>query len=278
MNVNFPQQPYSSYYSGPARDYNGLHQSYSPQLNRNDASQYPGEAFANLSLNEQNQPRTSTPQIPLGHAIAYRGTGMLGSGNSYSNYSPYANSSLNSLPSNNLLDVLTNDVEIPNSVTKNRNQPAYNSLINSPAEYKKNSSCQHISTLEPGKSYPVATNSMESLPEPQSPKQCKSSLFYSHNGKSKKGQSSVFAIGSTSRCGTVPTKSSLSHYRIPNSEYITQEYDHPTPGLAVNSHLDVMYGQPFGETDQAEIQGTLLKNISIPRQTSIDYLDQMQEP
>jgi hypothetical protein len=182
------------------------------------------------------------------------------------------------LPSNNLFDVLTNDIKIPNSVPKNRNQPAYNSLINSPAEYKKNSSYQHISTLEPGKSYPVATNSMESLPQPQSPRQIKSSLFYSHNGKSKTGQNSIFAIGSTSQCGAVPTKSSLSQYRIPNSEYFSLEYDHPNPGLAVNSHLDVMYGQPFGETDQAEIQGTLLKNISIPRQTSIDYSLQMQEP
>jgi hypothetical protein len=76
----------------------------------------------------------------------------------------------------------------------------------------------------------------------------------------------------------VPIKSSLSWYRIPNYEYNPQEYEHPTPGLAVNSHLDVIYGQPLGETDQAEIQGTLLKNISIPTQTSIDYLVEMQEP
>jgi hypothetical protein len=75
INVNFPQQPYPSYYHGPARDYNGQHQSYSPQLNRNDASQYPGEAFANLSLNEQNQQRAPTSQIPLGQAIAYREKG-----------------------------------------------------------------------------------------------------------------------------------------------------------------------------------------------------------
>jgi hypothetical protein len=39
-----------------------------------------------------------------------------------------------------------------------------------------------------------------------------------------------------------------------------------------------MYGQPFGENDQAEIQGKLLGNISIPTQTSIDDLVEMQEP
>lgn len=195
----------------------------------------------------------------------------MGSGNCYSDYSPYGNSSPQSFASNNLLDVHQNNTGHINSPAKTRHQPAYNSLYTSPAHHNQNSLSQPISSLGPGKSFTTAINTLES------PKPCKSTLFSSYNGTNKTGQScSRFANGSISKYGTVPTKSSLSQYRLPKSGFNSQDYEHPTPGLAVNTHQDVMYGQPFCETDQAEIQDTLLRNISIPSPTSIDNMVKME--
>jgi hypothetical protein len=195
----------------------------------------------------------------------------LGFGNSYSGYSPYGHPSPKSFASNNPLDVHQKEIGNINNSAKTRTQPAYNSLFNSPAHHNQNSLSHPISTLGPNKSFTKAINKLES------PQPCKSSLFSSYNGTNKTDQSrSRFDNGSISRHGTVPTKSSLSQCRIPKSGFNYQDYEQPTPGLAVNTHQDVMYGQPFCETDQAEIQETLIRNNSIPSPTSIDRMVRME--